>query len=96
MQVGIVVGLGFWIGIAFLSGCAPGAAEVKAQLASAPTPLLPEAYAALSAPVGSTASPAAEAPLAPPPAALSVAGRAVQSLVIKSNQYHPHWVIDVH
>jgi len=95
MQVGIVVVLGLWVGIAFLSGCAPGAAEVKVQLASAPTPL-PEAYAALSAPVGSTASPAAEAPRASPPAALSVAGRAVQSLVIKSNQYHPHWVVDVH
>ena len=97
MQVGIVVGLGLWIGITFLSGCAPGAAEVKLQLASAPTPLLPEAYTALSAPVRSTASPAAaELPLAPLPAALSVAGRAVQSPAIKSGQYHPHWVVDVH
>jgi hypothetical protein len=96
MQVGIVVGFGLWIGIAFLSGCAPGAGEVKAQLASAPTRLLPEAYAAPSAPAGSTASPAAEAPLAPAPAALSVAGRAVQSPAIKPHQYHPNWVVDVH
>ena len=96
MQVGIVVGLGLWIGIAFLSGCAPGAAEAKAQPASAPTPLVPEAYTALSTPVGSAASPAAEAPIAPPRAALSVAGRAVQSPAIKSDQYHPYWVIDVH
>jgi hypothetical protein len=96
LQVGIVVGLGLWIGIAFLSGCAPGAAEAKPQPASAPTPLLPEAYTELSAPVGSTASPAAAAPLAPPPAALSVAGRAVQSPAIKSDQYHPYWVVDVH
>ena len=96
MQVEIVGGLGLWIGIAFLSGCAPGAAEVKSQLASAPTPLLPEAYAAPSAPVGSTASPVTEVPLAAPPAALSVAGRAAQSPAIKSDQYHPHWVVDVH
>jgi hypothetical protein len=78
-----------------LSGCAPGAAEMKSQLASAPTPLLPEAYTAL-APVGSTVSTAAEPPLAPPPAALLVADRAVQSPAIKSGQYHPHWVVDVH
>jgi hypothetical protein len=96
MPVGIVVGLGLWIGIAFLSGCAPGAAEAKAPPASAPTPLVPEAYTALSAPVGSTASPAAEAPLAPPPAALSVAGRAGSSPAIKSGQYHPYWVVNVH
>ena len=96
MEVGIVVGLGLGIGIIFVSGCAPGAAEANAPLAAVPTPLVPEAYTALSAPVGSTASPAAEAPLAPPPAALSVAGHAGSSPAIKSNQYHPYWVVDVH
>ena len=100
MQVGIVVSLGLGIGITFLSGCAPGAAEANAPpvpLAAAPTPLVPEAYTALSAPVASTASPAAQAPLLPPLAAApAVAGRAVPSPVIKSNQYHPYWVVDVH
>jgi hypothetical protein len=118
MQVGIVIGLGLAIGITFLSGCAPSAAEVTVPLASAPTPLVPEAYTALSAavlstttpavqaplaptalsaPVGSTASPAAQAPLSPPPAAaLSVAGRTDSSSAIKSNQYHPYWVVNIH
>jgi hypothetical protein len=94
MQVGIVVGLGLGIGISFLSGCAPGAAEANAPLAAAPTPLVPEAYTALSAPVP---SPAAQAPVSLPPAAASaVAGRAVSSPAIKSDQYHPYWVVDVH
>ena len=100
MKVGIVVGLGLGIGIAFLSGCAPDAAEANAPPvppAAAPTPLVPEAYTTLSAPVASTASPAAQAPLSPPPpAALSVAGGTVPSPGIKSNQYHPYWVVDVH
>ena len=93
MQVGIVVGLGLGIGIIFVSGCAPGAAEANAPLAAVPTPLVPEAYTALSARVPSRA---AQAPLAPPPAALSVAGHAGSSPAIKSNQYHPYWVVDVH
>jgi hypothetical protein len=100
MKVRIVVGLGLGIGITLLSGCALSAAEANAPPvppAAAPTPLLPEAYTALSAPVGSTASPVAEAPVPPPPAAASaVAGRAVPSPAIKSNQYHPYWVVDVH
>ena len=97
MKVATIVGLGLGVGIALLFSRAPSAADATAPPAAAPTPLVPEAYiAALSAPVGSTASPAAEAPRASPPAALSVAGRAVQSLVIKSNQSHPHWVVDVH
>jgi hypothetical protein len=100
MKVGIVVGLGLGMGIAVLSGCEPGAAEANAPLvppASAPTPLVPESYIALSVPVAATASPAAQAPLSPTPvAALSVAGPAVPSSAIKSNQYRPHWVVDVH
>ena len=97
MQVGIVVGLGLGIGITFLSGCAPGAAQANAPPvppASAPTPLVPEAYTALSAPVP---PPAARAPVSLPPAAASaVAGRAVSSPAIKSDQYRPYWVVDVH
>jgi hypothetical protein len=94
MQVGIVVGLGLGIGITFLSGCAPGA---NVPPAAAPTPLVPQAYTALSAPVASTASPTAQASVLPPlAAALAAAGRAVPSPVIKSNQYHPYWVVDVH
>jgi hypothetical protein len=100
MKVGICVGLGLGIGIAVLSGCEPGAAEATAPLvthASAPTPLVPESYTALSVPVTATASPAAQTPLSPTPAgALSVAGPAVPSSAITSNQYHPHWVVDVH
>ena len=64
MQVGIVVGLGLAIGITLSSGCASDAAEANASfvpVASAPTPLVPEAYTALSAPV----VPVASAPSAP-------------------------------
>jgi hypothetical protein len=94
MQVGIVVGLGLGIGITFLSGCAPGA---NVPPAAAPIPLVPQAYTALSAPLASTAPPAAQAPLLPPLAAApAVAGRGIPSPVVKSNQYHPYWVVDVH
>jgi hypothetical protein len=100
MKVGIGVGLCLGIGIAVLSGCEPDAAEATAPLmtpASAPTPLVPESYTALSVPVAATDSPAAQALLSPTPAAaLSVAGPPVPSSAIKSNQYHPHWVVDVH
>jgi hypothetical protein len=98
MQVRIVVGFGLGIGITFLSGCAPSVNEANVPPAAAPTPLVPEAYiAALSAPVLLTAAPAAQAPLSPTPvAAPSVGGRTVPSSAIKSNQYHPYWVVDVH
>jgi len=59
VKVGIVVGLGLGIGITLSSGCASDAAEANASYvpaASAPTPLVPEAYTALSAPVVPVAS----------------------------------------
>jgi hypothetical protein len=117
MKVGIVVGCGLGIGITFLSGSTPFAAEANAPPISAPTRLVPESYTALSAPVAPTAFPAAQARLSaasavstastappaaqtrllPPPAVVpTVAARTVPSPAIKSNQYHPYWVVDVH
>jgi hypothetical protein len=93
MNVGIIVGFGVAMGIAFLSERAPSAAEANATPATAPTPLVPEAYTARSASVAS----ATQVGLSPPPAgAPAVAARAVPSPVVKFNQYRPHWVVDVH
>ena len=68
---------------------------LSASVASAASPAAP---ARLSpAPVASTAPPAAQAPLSPLPAAVpTVAARTVTPPAIKFNQYHPHWVVDVH
>ena len=105
MKIGIIVGLGLGIGIAVLSGCAPSDTAATAPSAAAPTPLVPEAYTELAA--AAPAAPpliAATAPAAIPPAqtrplpvpapAHSVEGHAMPS--VKSDQYHPYWVVDVH
>jgi len=91
---GIIVGLG--LGIAFMSGCAPGGAEAPAP-AAAPTLLVPEAYTALPAAVVPAASPPARTRSLPAPApALALEGRAMPFTSLKSAQYHPYWVVDVH
>ena len=78
MKVGIVVGFGLGIGITFLSGPAPIAAEANAPPVSAPTSLVPQSYTALSAPVAPTAFPAALARLSPA-SAVSTASPAAQA-----------------
>src|SRR5271167_4017656 len=100
MKVGIIVGLGLGIGIAFMSGCAPGAAEANAPPvppAAAPTPLVPEAYTALPGAVAPAAAPPARTRLSPAAApAVALEGRAMPFPTVKSDQYHPYWVVDVH
>jgi hypothetical protein len=78
MKVEIVVGLGLGIGITLLFGGVPNAAEANASPISAPTRLVPESYTALSAPVASTALPAAQAQLSPA-SAVSTASPAAQA-----------------
>jgi hypothetical protein len=108
MKVGMMVGLG--LGIASVSGCAHDVSEANAPLvplATAPTPLVPEAYTALAAAVVPAPPPPAQirelrapapAPaLAPVPVpAPVITARAVPSPAGKSNQYHPYWMVDVH
>ena len=95
MKVGIIAGLG--IGIAFLSGCAPADGEATAPLASAPTPLVPEAYTALAAGVAPVAAPPAPTRLLPAPApAHALEARAPSLPAVKSDQYHPYWVVAIH
>jgi hypothetical protein len=95
VALGIIVGLG--LGIAFMSGCAPGGAEATAPLAAAPTLLVPEAYTALPAAVAPAVTPPARTRLLPKPApALAFEGRAMPFTSLKSDQYHPYWVVDVH
>jgi hypothetical protein len=108
MKIGIVLGLG--IGGMLLSGSAPNAAEANASVpvAAAPITLVPEAYTAPSVPVVPVASrpsatavpvasPSVETRLFPPPApAIAAESRAVATPVAKFNQYHPHWVVDLH
>jgi len=97
VALGIIVGVGLGIGIPFVSGCAPGGAEATAPLAAAPTLLVPEAYTALPAAVAPAASPPARTRLLPKPApALALEGRAMPFTSLKSDQYHPYWVVDVH
>jgi hypothetical protein len=102
MKVGMMVGLG--LGIASVSGCAHDVSEANAPLvplATAPTPLVPEAYTALAAAVVPAPRPPAQirelparAPV-PVPAPV-ITARAVPSPAGKSNQYHPYWMVDVH
>jgi len=104
MRIGILVGLGLGFAIASLSGCAPGADETNASPASdaaAPTPLVPEAYAAPPGPVASTASP--PAPTMPRPPLIPIAatapapeGRVALVPATIFNPYRPHWIVDVH
>lgn len=89
------------IGIAALSGCAPGTAETNAAAApsmAAPTPLVPPAYA------GSPAQAAVVAPApipAAPPTRLAPAAdggarsSGASSSVMIFNPYHPYWMVEV-
>jgi len=106
MKVGMMVGLG--LGIASVSGCAHDVSEANAPLvppATAPTPLVPEAYTALAAAVVPAPPPPAQIRELPAPApalaavpvpAPVITARAVPSPAGKSNQYHPYWMVDVH
>ena len=94
MAPGIIVGLG--LGIAFMSGCAPGGAEAPGPPAAAPTLLVPAAYTALPAAIAPAATPPTRTRLLPAPApALALEGRAMPFTSLKSDQYHPYWVVDV-
>jgi hypothetical protein len=103
MKVGMMVGLG--LGIASVSGCAHDVSEANAPLvplATAPTPLVPEAYTALAAAVVPAPPPPAQIRELPAPAP-ALAPVPVPAPVItarapagKSNQYHPYWMVDVH
>jgi hypothetical protein len=97
MKAGIIASLGLCIGITLLCGCAPGGAEATAPSVAAPTPLVPEAYTALAAAVAPPAAPPAQTRLLPAPVpAPAPQARAIPFPTVKSDQYHPYWVIDVH
>jgi hypothetical protein len=99
MKIRTLVGLCLGIGIASLSGCTQGYPEANAPPGAAPTPLIPQAYAAPQAaaptasPPAPTMAPASSTPISLPPR--TPASRAGFSPAMM-HPYHPHWMIDVH
>jgi hypothetical protein len=101
MKTRILVGLGFGVGIASLTGCAQGYPEANAPPAAEPTPLIPQAHTApLAAAARTASSPVPTMPpalLAPEPAASrSPESRVGLSPAMTLHPYHPYWMIDVH
>jgi hypothetical protein len=66
-------------------------------VASRPSASLVPTASPPSATAVPVASPSVETRLFPPPApAIAAESRAVATPVAKFNQYHPHWVVDLH